>query len=119
MKFVLRDIKTGAHIHYHETAVPIARPRATDINPRRCGSWRDFERRFDPIDNPLSPDSPLIETLDMVQCPPEHVWTIIEDGCGGLVLCPGWHLVNRFAYVIARNPRVDYGATPYNTYRYD
>ena len=98
----------------------IAHPCTADANPRRCGSWREFERRFDPIDNPLSPDAPLIETLDMVHCPPEHVWTIVDDDCGGLVLCPvGTSSTASPTSSPAIRPRADYGATPYKTYRYD
>jgi hypothetical protein len=34
---------------------------------------------------------------------PKRVWTLI-DGDGGTFIVNGYHLVNRFAYIITKNP---------------
>jgi hypothetical protein len=117
MQVILRDIRTQENRAFTFQAGPTIHPKPIDTTFRKCGSWSEFVRRFDPIDNPLYADTILIEQHDMVECPPEHVWTIVDDGEGGWLVTEGWHFVNRLAYVVARNPRVDCDTT-YKTYRY-
>lgn len=35
---------------------------------------------------------------------PDNVWTIMEDDDGDLCISAGWSFVNRFAYLITKNP---------------
>jgi hypothetical protein len=111
MKLILRS-------HHTFAPGPVVPPGPTDANPKRSGSWKAFLRRFNPIDNPIAPECWQIDPDDMVSCPPEHIWTVIDgDGCD-MQLVAGWHRANRIGYVVARNPRVDAGDTPYKPYTF-
>jgi hypothetical protein len=82
----------------------------------RCGSWRTFERRFQPID---SPDDTVWWRHDQLPKDVEgrFVWTIL-DSDGRLVVRPGFHIVNRTDYVLCKLPWADEDiAQP--GYRYD
>lgn len=62
---------------------------------RRLGSWTLFERRFEPI--PRDENRVL---WDVGAVPPavdpRHWWTVVD--AGELILCAGFHFVNRFGY---------------------
>ncbi len=70
---------------------------ATHRTRIRCGSWRTFERRFQPM------SAPSHDVLwDLHQLPenvePHHWWTVL-DCDGRLYVSPGFRFVNRFAYI--------------------
>lgn len=87
----------------NEPSLPSPERRTTQR--ARCGSWRTFERRFQPID---SPD----ETVwwDREQLPdgvdPHLVWTIVDED-GRLYVRPGFRFVNRIDYVLCVVPWTD------------
>ena len=78
-----------------ETAQTPTKP----INIRtRCGSWRTFERRFQPIDGPDGATYWGREQLPG-DIDPHLVWTIL-DCDGHLYVSPGFRFVNRIDYVL-------------------
>lgn len=78
-------------------------------NVKKNGSWEEFVRRFNPIMNPRGGDeereSPMLDTTELAQCDPAHVWTVVDGGGRDLYILEGWHAVNRMGYIICRNPR--------------
>ena len=82
----------------------------------RSGSWRTFERRFQPID---SPDGTVWWTAEQLpqNVDPHLVWTIVE-GDKYLWLRPGFRFVNRVDYVLCAVPWTD-DDVQQPDYRYD
>lgn len=83
--------------------------RPVDVELRtRTGSYRNFERRYEPIEQPDG--SIMVDRFDHVLAAlPDSVrflWTVIEAD-GNLYLVNGWHFVNRIGYVWARRPWSD------------
>jgi hypothetical protein len=72
---------------------------------RRAGSWRTFERRFRPIDNP---DETLWWRHEQLPVDVDQrlVWTIVDED-GRLYVRPGLRFVNRVEYVFCAEPWVD------------
>ena len=82
----------------------------------RSGSWRTFERRFQPIDGPNGATYWRGEQLpDDVD--PRLVWTIL-DCDGHLYVSPGFRFVNRLDYVLCAVPWTDEDQQQPD-YRYD
>ena len=81
---------------------PSAKPRPIRT---RCGSWRTFERRFQPID---SPDGTVWWSYGQLpkEVDPRLVWTIL-DCEGHLYVSPGFRFVNRVDYVLCAVPWSD------------
>lgn len=75
--------------------------KATKLRTR-AGTWRSFERRFQPID---SPDGTVYWRWDELPTPidPTRVWTIV-DCDGRLYVTPGLRVVNRIDYVYCAVP---------------
>lgn len=67
----------------------------------RAGSWRLFEKRYDPKIKP--DDSMLFEWDDVKDLDEEYVWTVVEAE-GKMYAMPGFHMVNRMGYVIGQKP---------------
>lgn len=67
---------------------------------QRPRTWDMFERLFESILR--DDDTVLWERRDIPADHDRHVWTVL-DCDGRLLLAPGFHIVNRFAYVICRN----------------
>jgi hypothetical protein len=77
-------------------------------------TWEEFEAQFKPVTNHFdtnaSFDGQMFETygdeLKFVHAqPPEHVWTIVEDGTGDLPwIIPDFYFVNRIGYIVTENP---------------
>ena len=82
----------------------------------RCGSWRTFERRFQPID---SPDETVWWSREQlpVNVDPHLVWTIVDED-GRLYVRPGFRFVNRIDYVLCQVPWTDEDVEQPD-YRYD
>jgi hypothetical protein len=82
----------------------------------RCGSWRTFERRFQPID---SPDETVWWRREQLpDCiDPRLVWTIVDED-GRLYVRPGFRFVNRIDYVLCALPWTD-DDLQQPDYRYD
>jgi len=72
----------------------------------RCGTFRDFERRFRPIEfngDFMREHKDIPEGTDW-----HHVWTMIEgDRTRRWYLSPGYHVVNRLGYVVCEVPFTD------------
>ena len=78
----------------------------------------EFEAQYSPEANPLDANAswngPMLETygeeLELVKRvdskTPGRVWTIL-DCDGHLVVASGFHFVNRFGYIITKNPVQD------------
>lgn len=68
----------------------------------RNGTYRVFERRYQPIS---IDESILREGKDIPDGTDYHfVWTMIEGDNGKWYLSPGWHVVNRIGYVLCTQP---------------
>lgn len=78
-------------------------------NVKNYGTWEEFERRFDPISNPRGGDeereSMLLDTTELAQCDPAHVWTVVNGEGSKLYILEGWHAIDTLGYLICRNPR--------------
>lgn len=73
-------------------------PTRSFKRPRR---WETFEALFDPIVR--QDDTVLWEPWDVPRdADARHWWTVL-DCDGRLLLCAGFHFVNRFAYVQCAN----------------
>lgn len=97
---------------------PTARPKPKSPVKRRtrAGSWRTFERRFQPITGPDGATYWAREQLPR-DVDARLVWTIV-DCDGKLYVSPGFRLVNRVDYVLCRLPwTADDERQP--DYRYD
>ncbi len=35
---------------------------------------------------------------------PKHIWTVVEGDEGKLIVIPGFHVVNRFLYILTEEP---------------
>ena len=68
----------------------------------RCGSWRTFERRFEPM--PAPNHHLLWEANEIPADGDPHRWWTVLDYDGRLYLSPGFRFVNRFAYVRCARP---------------
>lgn len=91
---------------------------------KRLGSWREFERRFDPImfhdgNEPWFMDNGIIWSYAYpITVPEQHVWTVCDID-GELLICEGFAFVDRFGYIICRNPReLPETRSAYKTYKY-
>lgn len=83
-------------------------PAEANGTPARAGSWAEFVKRFNPIYYPRGnggAEGFLLDTFELAQCDPAHVWTVVEGDNGEWYACEGWHLVNRMGFIICRNPR--------------
>lgn len=74
------------------TSAPIPKQRT------RCGSWRTFERRFQPLP---APNHDLLWELrgDVPEDVDYRYWWTVVDCDGRLYVTPGFRFVNRFAYI--------------------
>jgi hypothetical protein len=83
---------------------PTARLKTKSPTKRRtrAGSWRTFERRFQPITGPDGATYWAREQLPR-DVDPHLVWTIV-DCDGKLYVSPGFRFVNRVDYVLCRLP---------------
>lgn len=70
-----------------------------------------LEEKYEPTEFPdTETGNPcLLETygpeLELVkQTDPRHVWTVLDDDNGDLVVCAGFHFVNRVNYIITKKP---------------
>lgn len=83
----------------------------------RCGSWRTFERRFVPL--PAPGHDYLWELRGEVPAGSDpHYWWTVLDCDGKLYLSPGFHFVNRFAFVRCAVPWTEVDERQ-PAYRYD
>ena len=71
----------------------------------RTGSWRTFERRFQPISR--SDGSLLWDLHELPSDLEPHAWWTVLDCDGKLTLSPGFRFVNRFALVHCAVPWSD------------
>ena len=79
-------------------------PSAPIIKPRtRAGSWWSFKRRYKPID---TPGGGFMRDTVPDDTDYRYVWTVV-DCDGRLMLCPGYHFVNRMGYVLCEIPFSD------------
>lgn len=98
------------------TEPPLSSPDRHPTQQTRCGSWRSFERRFQPID---SPDETIWWRREQLPdgIDPHLVWTIVDEG-GRLYVRPGFRFVNRIDYVLCAMPWTD-DDLQQPDYRYD
>ncbi len=75
----------------------------------------EFDQRFKPIPNPRDGgfyyDTPEDEDLIKTAAEERRLFTAVDGDNGETLLYSGWHLVNRFAYVITENawePDIEY-----------
>lgn len=73
--------------------------------------FEEFEAKYVPVEwgrtecgNPA-----LLETygdeLDRVKkTPVKHIWTVVDGDGGSMVVCAGFHVVNRVNYIITEQP---------------
>lgn len=88
--------------------------KARKLKPAtKAVAYRWFEKRYEPIPDPLNPDivyrefdDPEWERLKTVKDGFRYVWTIV-DCDGKLYLLPGYHFVNRINWVLTKNPWPD------------
>lgn len=71
----------------------------------RCGSWRTFERRFQPM--PAPDHDVLWETHQVPENPDCRFWWTVLDCDGRLLIAPGFRFVNRFAFIRCALPWTD------------
>ena len=73
---------------------------------KRCGSWRTFERRFQPL--PAPNHDVLWELRGEVPADADYrYWWTVVDCDGRLYVTPGFRFVNRFAYIRCAVPWTD------------
>jgi hypothetical protein len=108
----LRDAKRLAEDEFNEgnltqcgeevEAVVAFRPRT------RVGSWRTFERRFDPQP---APAHDFLWEIGEVAEDAEHAdyryWWTVLDCEGRMYVTPGFRFVNRFAFIRCAHPWTD------------
>ena len=81
-------------------------------------SWREWEKTYQPIQNPHSRDpgfwGKMFETfepdIDEVQkANPNRIWTMVDHNPNSvyLDLIPGYHLFNRMGYFVTELPWED------------
>jgi hypothetical protein len=63
----------------------------------RCGSWRTFERRFQPL--PAPSHDVLWDLHQLPRGADARYWWTVLDCDGRLYVSPGFRFVNRFAYI--------------------
>lgn len=92
-------------------------------------NWEDqlnaWDAKYQPIQNHLDPKAgdkfetygkELDYVLSIANTEPARVWTLV-DGDDGLYITSGYHLVNRLAYFITKNPcEWEYEEAPYWIY---
>ena len=73
----------------------------------------DFDAKFDPQESPGQEEGSHFWTWEEVQAAlkagqitEQQVWTVVEDGEGGMGALAGWHVVNKIAYYVTRVPWV-------------
>ena len=81
-------------------------------------SWREWERTYQPLQNPDNEDTgfwgKMFETYGedesyVMSEPNKHVWTLVDHNPNSvyLDLIPGYHLVDRLGYFISNVPWED------------
>lgn len=97
----MRKITRGFEIDYDQwfdVFLPIA-----NFSPSACGpSHSDGDVEF--LFGFETYGKDLAHVIKVAKGTPNHVWTLIEEDNGSLVLIAGYHVVNRLAYLITENP---------------
>tara|TARA_R100001163_G_C5007712_1_gene154667 strand:+ start:224 stop:520 length:297 start_codon:yes stop_codon:yes gene_type:complete len=81
-------------------------------------SWDEWEKKYEPIPLPNQEDYYLFDTHneDDLKFIKEfeknnsvlNIWTVVDGDNGELYIDSGWRRVNRFGYMITKNPREFY-----------
>jgi hypothetical protein len=99
---------SGTTAHPEQT-VPDNQQRKTPLQKRARISYEQWLEKYRPIKNPFDSDAPfegcMFETygadLEFVHIQPARkIWTLL-DCDGKLILCEGFHYVNRHGYFIS------------------
>lgn len=75
-------------------------------------TWEQFVEKYEPEFAPPYYDEEHGHMYDtygedyekIKKADPLHVWTIVDGDDGNLCILNGWHWVNRFGYIITKNP---------------
>ena len=73
---------------------------------KRAMSDRHFCRIFDPIPDPRG-NGDVWEYEDTLAHDVHCVWTLVDGDNGDPYIVPGCHIVNKFGYMVTRNPWTD------------
>ncbi len=64
-----------------------------------------FDEIFDHVPSAADPGSFYMDYAEAAAFPNERVWTAVDEGSGdAILLLPGFHRVNSFAYVVSVQP---------------
>lgn len=68
-------------------------------------TWDEFEERYQP--EPEHLETYGEDMARVMAADPKTVWTLVDDGEGGVVLTSGFHFVNRINYLLTHVPHND------------
>lgn len=62
----------------------------------------------------------MLDTTELAQCDPAHVWTVVDGEGINMYILEGWHAFDRLGYLICRNPRkvMPLHGGAYKTFKY-
>lgn len=100
----MKKITRGFEIDYDQwfdLFLPIANFSSSACGPSHSDGDVEFLFGFETYGKDLA------HVIKVAKDTPNHVWTLVEEDNGSLVLRAGYHVVNRLAYLITENPWIN------------
>lgn len=97
----MKKITRGFEIDYDEwfdLFLPVANFSSSACGPSLCNGDGELLFGFETYGKDLE------HVIKIARESPNHVWTLIEEDNGSLVLVAGYQVVNRLTYLITENP---------------